>query len=335
MKRIFNKMTRRLVSAFLVLAMVITFIPVTDAQAKKKDDYIYEHRHYCVDGSKTHKHKEEIINLDWDSEGYDSEYGLIDLDDGDYRYSLNADEVKQLIAKKPLSFHVDQAYTIEVSTDCTNVYFGSFFCKMSYTNEKGKRKDIKFFTVTDGGYYDYESLGAKFCAYGDYEAAGDEISRHNNKLPQMTDCDVTIYMPSKKVYLENPTRFEMPKGVKGKKIPTYRFFDHLKYKSKKPVDDRAEDEDKQARNNRTCISLDGLEEPWEFVGGKECESLFYYHPQYNQTDDAKPGVYTIRGIYTHRTVKFRIVYTTKKTGYLHYDKFKTKSSFAYSRFPWS
>lgn len=330
MKRIFNKMTRRLVSAFLVLAMVITFIPVTDAQAKKKDDYIYKHRYYTVDGSKTNKHKEEIINLDWDPEGYDSEYGLIDLDDGDYRYSLNAAEVKQLIAKKPLSFHLDQAYTIEVSTACTNVEFYYFFCKMSYTNEEGERKDIKFFVGTE-----YDDLPrAKICAYGDYEASGHEISHHNNKIPQMTDCDVTIYMPSKKVYLENPTRFEMPKGIKGKKTPTYRVFAYHKLKN---YDKLAVLEpwrlDELAENNRSFISLDGLEEPWEFVGRKECYSLLYPGPHKTNTHDAKPGVYTIRGIYTHRTVKFRIVYTTKKTGILRYNKFKTKSSFACSTFP--
>lgn len=329
MKRIFNnKMTRRLVSAFLVLAMVITFIPVTDAQAKKKDDYIYKHRYYTVDGSKTNKHKEEIINLDWDSEGYDSEYGLIDLDDGDYLYSLNASEVKKLIAKKPLSFHLDQAYTINVSSYCTNVEFYYFFCKMSYTNEEGKRKDIKFFV---GTHYD-DFPGAKICAYGDYEASEDV--RRNNKLPQMTDCDVTICMPSKKVYLENPTRFEMPKGIKGKKIPTYRVFATQMYKSKKKdYVDQYYDVEKQAEKNRTFISLDGLEEPWEFVGGKECYSLLYPEPHKTNTYDTKPGVYTIRGIYTHRTVKFRIVYTGKKTGILDYDKFKTKSSFACSTFP--
>lgn len=367
MKRIFNnKMTRRLVSAFLVLAMVITFIPVTDAQAKKKN-YLYRHDFYTVDGKKTDGHREEIINTATD----ESEYGLYDVYewsyekkveaklDGHYTYWLNADEVKQLVAGKAVNIHVDRLRDFSV-LERTNAYIRQLFMEISYTDKNGKRKNGKdfmdncayyssvyyangqecvkdsdgflhyadesglYYTDDDGdGGFDFTVPGQKSCFFVD--------DHWELKGPVFTDVDITLRLPSKAIY-NKYTRFEMPKGDKGKKVTTYRVF----FYDGNPCYKWLSDEECEKRE--TIVSRAGLEEPCEFYLGKGKwgkgyipvnggePSTYYPYAGIPSSDKAiKNGeTITIRGKYTHRKVTFKIVWK-RDIKKLVYDKFEHKS----------
>ena len=318
MKRKFNNtVTKRLISAFLVLAMTITCIPVTDAEAKKK--YQYKHDFYTVDGRKTDGHKEEIINV------YKAEccpgspncrcgkYGLSEIDTRTvspdssyygkkdlYAYGMNADEVKQLVAGKTVSIHVDRFSELEIY-ELTNVKLNELFLEMSYTDRKGKKKDVKDFVEP----------------YGDFT-----IDAWDYKDRVITDVDITLRLPSKAVY-KKYTRFELPKGDKGKKVTTYRTFVWV---GQYNCNDGGV---KICKENTTKISSTGLEEPAEVYMGKgkwkdwmDCELLF---PRFKSLIINKGETFTLRGKYTHRKVTYRYIETEKKTGKLVYDKFKHES----------
>ena len=322
MKRIFsNTVTKRLISAFLVLAMVVTIIPVTDAEAKKK--YQYKHDFYTVDGRKTDGHREEIINTehlegcdykyypDWDPEKdcvYCGKYGLFNCYNYSYAtakdmyaYGLNADEVKQLAAGKTVTIHVDRCRLLKISNS-TNVNLKELFVEMSYTDKKGKRKALKDFVEPlddDGNVFE---LNAK------------------NGCPVITDVDITLRLPSKAVY-KKYTRFELPKGYKGKKN-TYLVSLWV-------------GTEEQCKNNYTQISAAGIEEPIEYYLGKG-KWGYMYAPlgKSNAVSGLVGGFdylvkhgqsFTIRGKYTHRKLTYKIVYTKKRTGKLVYDKFKHES----------
>lgn len=321
MKRNFsNTVTKRLISAFLVLAMVVTIIPVTDAEAKKK--YQYKHDFYIVDGRKTDGHREEIINTehlegcdykyypDWDPEKdcvYCRKYGLFNYYDrfwntakDMYAYGLNADEVKQLAAGKTVTIHVDRCRVLTISNS-TNVNLKELFVEMSYTDKKGKRKALKDFVEPlddDGNVFE---LNAK------------------NGCPVIKDVDITLRLPSKAVY-KKYTRFELPKGYKGKKN-TYLVSLWV-------------GTEEQCRNNRTHISAEGIEEPIEYYLGKGKWGYMYaplgaYNAVSGMCIDDKTikngWSFTIRGKYTHRKLTYKVVFTKKRTGKLVYDKFKHES----------
>ena len=320
MKRNFcNTVTKRLISAFLVLAMVVTCIPVTDAEAKKK--YQYKHDFYTVDGRKTDGHKEEIINTEH-LEGCDykdypenectycEKYGLFNCYNCSwnttkdmYAYGLNADEVKQLAAGKTVVIHVDRCRVLTICNS-TNVNLKELFMEMSYTDKKRKRKDAKDFVepLSDNGNVFKLNAGGS--------------------CPVITDVDITLRLPSKAVY-NKYTRFELPKGDKGKKVTTYRTFVwHGQYNCN-------DSGVKICKENTTKISAAGLEEPAEVYMGKgkwkdwmDCELLF---PRFKSLISNKGETFTLRGKYTHRKVTYRYIETDKKTGKLVYDKFKHES----------
>lgn len=325
MKRIFsNTVTKRLISAFLVLAMVVTIIPVTDAEAKKK--YQYKHDFYTVDGSKTDGHREEIINVykaeccpceDYPDGDYPGEncwcgkYGLFNCYDSFnnttkdmYAYGMNADEVKQLVAGKTVTIHVDRCRVLKIF-ELTNVQLKELFLEMSYTDKKGKRKDVKDFV-------EYDDLNGEF----DINSAGER----DYKDPVITDVDITLRLPSKAIY-KKYTRLELPKGYKGKKN-TYLVSLWV-------------GTEEQCKNNYTQISAAGIEEPIEYYLGKG-KWGYMYAPlgKSNAVSGLVGGFdylvkhgqsFTIRGKYTHRKLTYKIVYTKKRTGKLVYDKFKHES----------
>ena len=318
MKRKFNNtVTKRLISAFLVLAMTITCIPVTDAEAKKK--YQYKHDFYTVDGRKTDGHKEEIINTEH-LEGCDykdypenectycGKYGLFNCYNCSwnttkdmYAYGLNADEVKQLAAGKTVVIHVDRCRVLTICNS-TNVNLKELFMEMSYTDKKGKRKDAKDFVepLSDNG----------------------SVFKLNDEgdSPVITDVDITLRLPSKAVY-KKYTRLELPKGYKGKKN-TYLVSLWV-------------GAEEQCKNNYTQISAAGIEEPIEYYLGKgKWGELYAPLGKSNAVSGLVGGVdylvkhgqsFTIRGKYTHRKLTYKIVYTKKRTGKLVYDKFKHES----------
>ena len=317
MKRKFNNtVTKRLISAFLVLAMTITCIPVTDAEAKKK--YQYKHDFYTVDGRKTDGHKEEIINTEH-LEGCDykdypenectycGKYGLFNCYNCSwnttkdmYAYGLNADEVKQLAAGKTVVIHVDRCRVLTICNS-TNVNLKELFMEMSYTDKKGKRKDAKDFVepLSDNG----------------------SVFKLNDEgdSPVITDVDITLRLPSKAVY-KKYTRLELPKGYKGKKN-TYLVSLWV-------------GAEEQCKNNYTQISAAGIEEPIEYYLGKgKWGSMYAPLGKSNAVsgmciDDKtiKNGwSFTIRGKYTHRKLTYKVIFTRKRTGKLVYDKFKHES----------
>ena len=317
MKRKFNNtVTKRLISAFLVLAMTITCIPVTDAEAKKK--YQYKHDFYTVDGRKTDGHKEEIINTEH-LEGCDykdypenectycGKYGLFNCYNCSwnttkdmYAYGLNADEVKQLAAGKTVVIHVDRCRVLTICNS-TNVNLKELFMEMSYTDKKGKRKDAKDFVepLSDNG----------------------SVFKLNDEgdSPVITDVDITLRLPSKAVY-KKYTRLELPKGYKGKKN-TYLVSLWV-------------GTEEQCKNNYTQISAAGIEEPIEYYLGKgKWGSMYAPLGKSNAVsgmciDDKtiKNGwSFTIRGKYTHRKLTYKVIFTRKRTGKLVYDKFKHES----------
>ena len=320
MKRIFsNTVTKRLISAFLVLAMVVTIIPVTDAEAKKK--YQYKHDFYTVDGRKTDGHREEIINTEHlegcdckdypeNEHPYCGKYGLFNCYDSAnnttkdmYAYGMNADEVKQLVAGKTVTIHVDRCRVLKIF-ELTNVELKELFLEMSYTDRKGKRKDVKDFV-------EYDDCNGKF----ELNSAGER----DYKDPVITDVDITLRLPSKAVY-KKYTRLELPKGYKGKKN-TYLVSLWV-------------GTEEQCRNNRTHISAEGIEEPIEYYLGKGKWGYMYaplgaYDAVSGMCIDDKTikngWSFTIRGKYTHRKLTYKVVFTKKRTGKLVYDKFKHES----------
>ena len=356
MKRKFNNtVTKRLISAFLVLAMTITCIPVTDAEAKKK--YQYKHDFYTVDGRKTDGHKEEIINV------YKAEccpgspncrcgkYGLSEIDTRTvspdssyygkkdlYAYGMNADEVKQLVAGKTVSIHVDRFRVMTIFSN-TNVKFNNLFLEMSYTDKKGKKKEVKDFVWYDEYNFDYGDLF-------DINSAGRRDYKNDRVI---TDVDITLRLPSKAVY-KKYTRFELPKGEKGKKKLTYKMFwfdssskipksyyNSLVKKDKKFKNRPDLVSEQWCKDNYTYVSLEGIEEPCEFYLGNgkwgDNPTLLGGSPENGRNisisrDDKtlKNGeTVIIRGIYTHRKVSCRLVYTRKGIGKCLYDKFKHES----------
>lgn len=297
MKRKFsNTVTKRLISAFLVLAMVVTIIPVTDAEAKKK--YQYKHTFYTVDGRKTDGHKEEIINTDGDGHGLSNYYSSVyQTTDGMYNYELNAEDVKQLVAGGAITVHIDRLRNFRIFEN-TNVTLKGLFLEMSYTDKNGKRKENK-----------KDFLEANCCDVFEFWAAKNGAA--------VTDVDIIFRLPSKAIY-KKYARFELPKGDKGKKVTTYRFFFwHGQFPCKDSV--------KLCKNNTTEVSADGLEEPFEVYMGKgKWERPTIPFPRLKSTINNK-GILTIRGIYTHRKVSYRYESTDKKTGKLVYDKFEHES----------
>ena len=301
MKRKFsNTVTKRLVSAFLVLAMVVTIIPVTNAEAKKK--YQYKHTFYTVDGRKTDGHKEEIINTGVDkSVCPTSDYGLTNVRDYSdiYEYGLNADEVKRLAAGDTVTIHLDRFEELFIS-EYTNVSFEQLFVEISYTDKKGKRKDKKDILWANDADDSF-----RVCPTG----LGSII----------TDADITLRFLSKAIY-KKYTRFELPKGEKGKKKYTYKI--SLYCGTKTDPDER----EKQCKNNYTVISTDGLEEPIEYYLGKGKWGYMNAPLGENMYGELYEGCsFTIRGKYTHRKLTYRITLTKKKTGKLVYDKFEHES----------
>ena len=328
MKRKFsNTVTKRLISAFLVLAMVVTIIPVTDAEAKKK--YQYKHDFYMVDGSKTDGHREEIINTEH-LKGclhnvypendclFCGKYGLFncyesfyDTTKDMYAYGLNADEVKQLVAGKTVTIHVDR-FKVMTIFDSTNVKFHELFLEMSYTDKKGKRKDVKGFVEYDG------YRGDKYGDIFELNSRGDRNLDYK-KDSTVTDVDITLRLPSKAIY-KKYTRLELPKGYKGKKN-TYLVSLWV-------------GTEEQCKNNYTQISAAGIEEPIEYYLGKgKWGELYAPLGKSNAVsgmciDDKtiKNGwSFTIRGKYTHRKLTYKVIFTRKRTGKLVYDKFKHES----------
>ncbi len=307
MKRNFcNTVTKRLISAFLVLAMVVTIIPVTDAEAKKK--YQYKHDFYTVDGRKTDGHREEIINTDGDGHGLSNYYSSVyQTTDGMYNYELNAEDVKQLVAGGAITVHIDRLRNFRIFEN-TNVTLKGLFLEMSYTDKNGKRKENK-----------KDFLEANCCDVFEFWAAKNGAA--------VTDVDITFRLPSKAIY-NKYTRFELPKGEKGKKKYTYKI--SLWCGTKTDPDER----EKQCRNNRTQISAEGIEEPIEYYLGK---GKWGYMCAPLGADSAVSGMvisdktikngwsFTIRGKYTHRKLTYRVVFTKKRTGKLVYDKFKHES----------
>lgn len=343
MKRIFsNTVTKRLISAFLVLAMIVTIIPVTDAEARKKtkEKYLYSHGFYTVDGTQTKGHRDEVIDIE-------NGTGLHDCGSALYHYSLNADEVKRLIAGEELTVHFDRFRTIFIESRSTNTRINELFVTMSYTDKKGRKRNLECISVdcATGNSEDFND-GINDQAEKEFNARG--VSCGENGLgqgPLVTDATVTFRLMSRELYLKH-TRFELPKGDKGKKKRTYRFFFWTGNCIPLTVDGKKQklygSEELCARNS-TYVSFGGLEEPYEIYrkDGKEpfLACNLGREPQYQLGLNAplkvlrKPEDVVIRGVYTHREVKCRVIYTDKReTGHLVYDKFRHKSKLAYSEF---
>ena len=210
---------------------------------------------------------------------------------------------------------------------------------MSYTDKKGKKKEVKDFVWYDEYNFDYGDLF-------DINSAGRRDYKNDRVI---TDVDITLRLPSKAVY-KKYTRFELPKGEKGKKKLTYKMFwfdssskipksyyNSLVKKDKKFKNRPDLVSEQWCKDNYTYVSLEGIEEPCEFYLGNgkwgDNPTLLGGSPESGRNisisrDDKtlKNGeTVIIRGIYTHRKVSCRLVYTRKGIGKCLYDKFKHES----------
>lgn len=311
-----SKVTKRLISAFLVLAMIITCIPVTQAKAGTEDGtiddsvrnyyieagkYQYKNDFYTIHGSKQTGDKVLAVTYNQYSDYTPVEgknIGLLDSEaaqnidytnlypDEEYVYAFNIDEVKRLMAGETFTFHFDRLGQLYLNSDeWTNVTLGQFYIESSYTNKKGKK--IKQRTMSDGVDCTYENINHRYIAG--------------------FDCTVKIRLASKELYREK-TSFELPEGEKGMKKHTY-YKDYY---------------------TSIYVDMQGIQEPAIMINAKTGKKIKSYSwSEGSGFDTALPykksgkAAYILKGLYTGRELKFTVIY--KKDGRSsYYYKFKKK-----------
>lgn len=305
-----SKVTKRLISAFLVLAMLITCIPVTQAKAGMEDGtiddsvrnyyieagkYQYKNDFYTIHGSKqtgdkvlavTYNQREDYKPVEGKNIGLLDSEAAQNIDytnlypDEEYVYAFNIDEVKRLMAGETFTFHFDRLGQLYLNSDeWTNVTLDQFYIESSYTNKKGKK--IKQRTMSDGVDCTYENINHRYIAG--------------------FDCTVKIRLASKKLYREK-TSFELPEGEKGMKKHTY--------------------------NSEGWIANWGIQEPAIMINaktGKKIKSYSWGDAIYSALPNNKSGkvTYILKGLYTGREQKFTVNFE-KDGRSSYYDKFKKK-----------
>lgn len=318
-----NKVIKRLVSALLVLAMVITCIPVTQAEAGTEDEtinkavmeenisdgnYQYKNDFYTIHGSAQTKDKVlEVSRFTEPSNGGSSErimpvegknIGLFVDEDWledvpdywVYRYYLSVEEVKRLIAGEAITLHFDKLD--ELWLDCerwTNVSIDQLYIEYSRASESGRK--IQKRTI-------------RKLAGNDFVVNDDLESGWNGG----TDCTVKFQIASKKLYREK-TSFELPEGKKGKKTRTYNV-NILRAAG--------------GLRSNTYISADGIQEPAVMINAKTGKKVKSYHwdgegicpPSYSgamyyegrNLSNGEKRTYILKGLYTGRKQKFTVIF---------------------------